>query len=248
MFKQYLKQYLKFLAETKKLMLIFVLLFVALQMFLYWLSPHIPIPKAIAEDILIFTALQNVFSSAVIMLLSVPITGLAVSVLLCENKYSGGYYFKKWYLPSLAYNIATGLITFAGYYPLMHGKHDTWAAVWTFAVSLALVKFAIWMQIGMREELSFKAALISSWKRLSFWRSILIVICSIIPGMLIPVCNFFLELAKAPLMPGLFVQNAVIGLTDYLIILILILFYWKIIEDEKAKNMAGAGGPAVKII
>ena len=222
-----IKKYGEILSKSLLLMLAYVVCHVA----------YLLIYQAIMKYVRFSSSYANLFAGQfigklLIALYIVPITAMLVCK-LGMAKTSISQSLKKWFLPYFAWTFITvSLIgVLPGIYFSMHG-HFAVSGVLNVITMLLLMKFALWLPMGINEGFSFKDSLVSSWKLLGIGWALAICAAGFILSFITPHISMLTAKAGIRGFAHLAISGIVSAVLAYLLLVFNITVYWHILRKE----------------
>ena len=170
--------------------------------------------------------------NAFIGLFAVPIIVFIVEK-MSGNKQKLGESIRKFYLPYVIWNYLTGIaVLLPTNYGISHQLNGHILTVWNIIVQLLLMKFALWLPMGINEGLSFKDSLVSSWKRLNIGWALAICSASFAVSFIAPAISGFIAKSGIGGFAHLIINGIVSAVFAYLVLVFNITVYWHILRKE----------------
>lgn len=223
------KKYSELLSKSLMLLAAYVICHIAYLFLYHFVMKYVRFsPSAIYANVFA----GQIVGKLLIGLYIVPITAMLVSKLGMANT-AIAQSLKKWFLPYFAWTFIT--VSLLGVLPsifLSMNGHIYVSIVLNAAVMLLLMKFALWLPMGINEGFSFKDSLVSSWKRLNIGWALAICAAGFAVSFIAPAISGFIAKSGIGGFAHLIINGIVSAVLAYLLLVFNITVYWNILRKE----------------
>lgn len=227
--------------KTKKLMGIYVLLFLILVSVKMYLSPEAAPNETTTASLELITFAKGLITTVITLMIQLPIAGFILEKLFGKEHRTIGYYLKKWLLPCFVATAAISLLITLYMLPFKISSHSVIGTLTLLIIALILCKFSFWQHIAINEDIPVWQAFLSSWKRLGYMRWLKMawyMFVAAIPFIIISVVLAALSVvgtnsnASAFKITAGIIQSAIALIGYWVTILVSYVHYWNMLKDE----------------
>ena len=227
--------------KTKKLMGIYILLFLILASVKMYLSPEAAPNETTTASLELISFAKGLITTVITLMIQLPIAGFILEKLFDKEHRTIGYYLKKWLLPCFVATAAISLLITLYMLPFKISNHPVMGTLTLFIIALILCKFSFWQHIAINEDMPVWQAFLSSWKRLGYMRWLKMawyMFVAAIPFIIISVVLAALSVvgtnsnASAFKITAGIIQSAIALIGYWVTILVSYVHYWNMLKDE----------------
>lgn len=231
--------------KTKKIMGIYVLLFLVLASVKMYLSPEAAPNESTTASLELITFAKGLITTVITLMIQLPIAGFILEKLFGKEHRTTGYYLKKWLLPCFVATAAISLLITLYMIPFKITSHPVIGTLTLFIIALILSKFTFWQHIAINEDMPVWQAFLSSWKRLGYMRWLkmawymfvaaipFIIITVVVAGVLtaLSIGDSGSNDSASKITAGI-IQSAIAMTGYWFTLLVSYVHYWNMLKDE----------------